>query len=152
MTYQAINIANWFINQFDRESGDNITHLKVQKLLYFSQAWYQVLKNEELFAEEIEAWAHGPVVREVFNEFKENGWNPLSPTSDMVSIDKDTEDVLTQVLNAYGDLTAKTLENMTHQDDPWKDARAGISPEASCSRIMPKDSIKEFFIAKYNVN
>lgn len=59
MTYQAINIANWFINQFDRESGDNITHLKVQKLLYFSQAWYQVLKNEELFAEEIEAWAHG---------------------------------------------------------------------------------------------
>ncbi len=149
MTYRAIDIANWFISQFDIESGDVITHLKLQKLLYFSEAWCQVILEKELFSENLEAWAHGPVVREVFDEFNGAGWGPLSATDDIISLDPDTTAVLVQVLDAYGSLSAKTLEHMTHQDQPWKDARGSLAPEARCSNVIPKDRIKEYFSEKY---
>lgn len=150
MTYKAINVADWFINQFDKESGDVITHLKVQKLLYFSEAWCQVLLNKELFSENIEAWAHGPVVREVFDQFRSAGWTPLNVTGDVIEFDNDVNDVLLQVLEAYGDVSAKHLEHLTHQDRPWKDARGSLSPEARCSNIISKQVIKSYFTEKYN--
>jgi len=150
MTYKAINVANWFINQFDKDSGDVITHLKVQKLLYFSEAWCQVLLDKELFSENMEAWAHGPVVREVFNQFKGANWSPLSVTDEVVEFDEATQDVLLQVLDTYGDVAAKTLENLTHQDAPWKDVRGSLSPESRCSDVINKQLIKEFFLKKYS--
>lgn len=150
MTYKAINVADWFINQFDKESGDVITHLKVQKLLYFSEAWCQVLLNKELFSENIEAWAHGPVVREVFDQFRSAGWTPLSVTGELIEFDNDVHDVLVQVLEAYGDVSAKHLEHLTHQDRPWKEARGSLSPEARCSNIISKPVIKSYFTEKYN--
>ncbi|PHS73496.1 MAG: hypothetical protein COB22_02045 [Cycloclasticus sp.] len=150
MTYKAIDIANWFISQFDKESGDVITHLKVQKLLYFSEAWSQVLLEKELFPEEMEAWTHGPVVREVFNQFNSAGWQPLNVTEEIVKFDQDVSNVLLQVLEAYGDISAKTLEEMTHQDRPWKDARGSLPLEARCSDIISKNSIKVYFTEKYN--
>ncbi len=150
MTYRAIDVANWFINQFDKNSGDVVTHLKVQKLLYFSEAWCQVLLDRELFSEEMEAWAHGPVVREVFNQFKGSNWSPLSATEKTIEFDDDTQDVLLQVLETYGDVAAKTLENLTHQDHPWKESREGVSPEAKCSNIISKESIKSYFLEKYS--
>ena len=150
MIYKAIDVANWFISRFDKESGDVITHLKVQKLLYFSEAWTQVLLERELFSEYIEAWAHGPVVREVFDQFNGSGWQPLSTTGEIVEFDSDVSGVLLQVLEAYGDVSAKTLEEMTHQDQPWKDTRGSLSLEARCSDVISKDSIKAYFTEKYS--
>lgn len=150
MTYRAIDVANWFISQFDKDSGDVITHLKVQKLLYFSEAWCQVLLNKELFSENMEAWAHGPVVREVFNHFRDSNWSPLNATEEVIEFDEDTQDILLQVLDAYADVSAKTLENLTHQDHPWKESREGLSPEARCSNVIDKNSIKNYFLEKYN--
>jgi uncharacterized phage-associated protein len=149
MTYKALDVSNWFINQFDKESGDVLTHLKVHKLLYYSEAWCQLLLERELFSEDIEAWAHGPVVREVFNEFKTSSWEPLYISGDLVDFDEDVEDVLEQVLEAYGDVSAKTLEHTTHQDQPWKDARGSLAPEARCSNVIAKEKIKKHFLKKY---
>ncbi len=150
MTYKAIDVANWFISQFDKESGDVITHLKVQKLLYFSEAWSQVLLERKLFSEDMEAWAHGPVVREVFNKFNGAGWQPLNTTEEIIEFDQDVSEVLLQVLETYGDVSAKTLEEMTHQDQPWKDTRGSLPLEARCSGIISKESIKNYFIEKYS--
>jgi len=148
-TYKAIDIANWFINQFDKDAGDVITHLKVQKLLYFAEAWSQVLLNRELFLESIEAWSHGPVVREVFNEFRDAGWEPLSIKGDLVKVDDDVEDVLQQVLDTYGNVSAKTLENMTHKDQSWIEARGSLPPESRCNNVISKQKIKRYFTEKY---
>jgi uncharacterized phage-associated protein len=150
MIYEALDVANWFIDQFDKESGDVVTHLKVQKLLYYSECWCQLLLDRELFSENIEAWAHGPVVREVFNEFKSAGWESLNVSEKLVDFDEEVVDVLEQVLEAYGNVSAKTLEQMTHQDQPWKDARGSLSPEARCSNRMSKKKMKEYFMKKYS--
>lgn len=147
--YNAIDIANWFINQFDKESGDVVTHLKVQKLLYYAEAWTQLLLERQLFEENIEAWAHGPVVREVFDTFKDFGWQPLSISEELKKIDPEVEDVLFQVMDAYGEASAKTLENMTHMDRPWINARGGLAPEARCNNVIPKNEIKAYFNEKY---
>lgn len=149
MIYRALDVANWFINQFDKESGDVVTPLKLQKLLYYSECWCQILLGQALFSENIEAWAHGPVVREVFNEFKSAGWEPLNISGKLVDFDEEVVDVLEQVLEAYGNVSAKTLEQMTHQDQPWKDARGYLSPEARCSNIMSKEKMKDYFLKKY---
>ena len=149
--YKSTDVANWFIYKF-AESGDLVTHLKVQKLLYYAEAWSQVLHNRELIDGEFQAWAHGPVIPEVFHEFKQYGWNPLPvPTqSELPDFPSDVQDVLSQVLDSYGELPAKTLENMTHNDAPWINAREGLDPEERCEKVMSKQEIKEFFKNKYD--
>ena len=61
-----LDMAKWFINRVDRESGESITNLKLQKLLYFAQSYYLANYNKQFFNEEMQAWAHGPVVRECY--------------------------------------------------------------------------------------
>jgi len=148
--HNATDIANWFIAKC-AESGDLVTHLKVQKLLYYAEAWTQTLIGKELFSEAIQAWAHGPVVPEVFQEFKQYGWSPLPVPEDqkIPVVCAEAEDILTQIFEAYADLPEKTLEDMTHKDAPWIKARGGLSAEERCDVIMPKSEICEFFKAKY---
>lgn len=67
------DIVDYIINRFERGGKNDLTMLKLQKLLYYAQAWYLVNKgkNKRLFIGKFEAWVHGPVNREIFNRFKE---------------------------------------------------------------------------------
>ena len=65
MAHKATTLAKWFISRVERDSGDDITHLKLQKLLYYAQAWHLAHTNAPLFNKEIKAWTHGPVVTTV---------------------------------------------------------------------------------------
>ncbi len=147
--YSATDIANWLITQYDKSAGDVVTHLKIQKLIYYAHAWSLVLADRPLIRENIEAWAHGPVVREVFNEFRHAGWQALDATRPPIELDTRTEDILHQVLAAYGDTSAKTLESMTHSDRPWIQARGGLPAEARCTRVISNEAIKTYFLEKY---
>ena len=60
--YTSQQIADWILSQLNSNSGDTISPLKLQKLLYYCQAWHYTIFNEVLFDERIEAWTHGPVV------------------------------------------------------------------------------------------
>lgn len=150
--HKAIEIANWFIAKA-AESGDLVTHLKVQKLLYYAEAWTQVLADKELFEEQMQAWAHGPVVPEVFHEFKQYGWNPLPVPQEkkIPEISDEAQEVLIQVFDTYGNIPARTLEEMSHLDAPWINARGDRSPEERCETVMPKIDIKNFFKSKYAI-
>ncbi len=150
MTYKAIEVANWFIAK-TAEFGDLTTHLKIQKLLYYAEAWIQVLLNKELFEEPIQAWSHGPVVPEVFQHFRSFGWNPLPIPSEnaIPKFSEDIMDVLEQVFEVYGDISARRLEEMTHTDKLWIEARGECEPEVRCTNIMSKAKIKQYFLEKY---
>lgn len=150
MTFKAFDVAKWFINKVNREAGDSITHLKVQKLLYFAEAWHQVIVERDLFDEQIEAWAHGPVVREVYAKLADFGWQALDSNEEpSQEFPKETLDVLELVVDLYDQFTAKQLEDMTHADSPWLDARGGIAPEARCANVIAKPAIKAYFKEKY---
>lgn len=150
MAFAAFEVAKWFINRVNREAGDSITHLKVQKLLYFAEAWHQVIVGSDLFDEQIEAWSHGPVVREVYAKLADFGWQALDTIEPPPpEFPKETRETLELVADLYDQFTAKQLEDMTHADRPWLEARGGIEPEARCTNVMAKPSIKEYFKEKY---
>lgn len=71
---KAVDVAKYFITingqKNSDDEGNNLSKLKLQKLLYYAQGYYLALYNEALFDEEIRAWEHGPVVKEVYDHFK----------------------------------------------------------------------------------
>ena len=138
-------IAKWFINRVDREAGDDITHLKLQKLIYFAQAWYLANKNQPLFAEDMEAWTHGPVVPSVWHIYKSHQWGSLPPESSDPAIDESTTRFLNVIHEKYGKFSAKELERMTHDHKPWKQTRGDLPLEAKCSTPIDKKMMRDFY-------
>ncbi len=143
----AFEIATWFINRVhkDEDYGEYITPLKLQKLLYYAQSWYLVYYDKPLFEEKILAWVHGPVVEEVYQKYKNKKWENLPVENLDSSFDKDTKDYLESVYRHYGGYRAKELEEMTHKEDPWVQARKGISPELSCDEEIDIQTMKKFY-------
>lgn len=147
---KPVSIANWFVNNLsDHEAGEVVTHLQVQKLLYFAQAWHMMLLGRPLFAEDMEAWPHGPVVPSVWHEFKQFSWHPIPPGAPSDGIGEDSLKVLEQVRDVYGAFGAKKLEAMTHAERPWIQARGGRAPEERCEEKISKESIVKYYEEVY---
>lgn len=143
--YKAKDIAEWFLNknriQMNFEDSEYITNLKLQKLLYYAQGFYLAKKDTPLFNEDFLAWEHGPVIRKIYDEYKKNGSNGIKFEKDFnVEIDKETERVLEEVYEKYGQYAAWKLRNMTHEETPWK-----TTPR---NEIITKQKIKDFFKTK----
>jgi uncharacterized phage-associated protein len=144
--YSPADVARWFVGSIDRDAGDSITHLKLQKLLYYAQAWALVELGRPLFEEDFQAWAHGPVLESVFGDYKAHGWDAIpAPEKAASDFDEETEEHLGDILSIYGDFSAKHLERMTHKEAPWKDARGDLPPEARSNAIISKDSMYRFY-------
>lgn len=127
--YNAIDIAKWFINHnlkvrdIDNEDTDDISNLKLQKLLYYAQGSMLALTGKKLFNDEILAWAHGPVIKEVYDTFKSYGSSGINEYFEDNNIDIETENILKQVYNEFGKYSAWGLRDMTHNEIPWIETR-----------------------------
>ena len=127
------------------EKQDSMTTMKLQKLVYYSQAWSAVWDEKPLFAEEIQAWASGPVVRELYDEHKrmfQISSLGKGNTDNLILEEKDTIDA---VLQAYGDKPAQWLSDLTHMEKPWNEAREGISPGQNCENEITLASMAEYY-------
>ena len=148
MAETASKIASAII-ALSHENRKGITNLKLQKLLYYSQAWYLVLAEEPLFAESIEAWVHGPVVASVFGEYKHFRWSEINEDGTASSI-PDIDGHLRAVWEAYGNFSASELERLTHQETPWLEARKGLAPDEPSRNIISLKTMREFYDSKLN--
>jgi len=117
-------VACYFLSLADEEAGDQLSNMKLQKLLYYGQGFSLAIHGAPLFDAGIEAWTHGPVVPDVYHSFKQHGSGPIPPISnfDPVSIDAETRALLDEVYEVYGQYSAWKLRNMTHEEAPWADA------------------------------
>lgn len=119
--------------------------MKLQKLVYYSQAWHLVWDDEALFQEPIEAWANGPVVRELYNEhrgmFMVSRW-PKGDSEHLSEAERETVDV---VVRFYGDKAAQWLSELTHTEAPWRDARGDLAPGERGNREIPLDAMAEYY-------
>lgn len=141
--YTVDQVADTLI-YLSRERNIDITNLKLQKLLYYAQAWNLVFTGKPLFSEEIEAWVHGPVVPKVFRRFKEYRWNTIDANVTPVEDDALLAH-LGQVLDTYGKFGASQLERLTHQEGPWQKARKGYPVDASSNEVIDHASMQEFY-------
>ena len=77
----AVNVANFFVELANAEEDSCMTNLKLNKLVYFAQAWSLEKLGKPLFEEEVEAWQHGPVIPSVYTAFSPCGRDRISETT-----------------------------------------------------------------------
>lgn len=140
---------------------EEVTPLMLQKLLYFIQGVYSVLYGKPIYAEDCRAWIHGPVYPEVYDLFRDFKYNPIDDAR--FALLERNEDALTDderkavdlVINTFGMYGGKVLEKITHNEDPWIEARKGYGDSIPSSELLPKDRIKKYYIAvdqKYGID
>jgi len=138
------DVAKFIVNSLKE---DYVTHMKLHKLLYYSQAWSLVWDEKELFESRIEAWVNGPVVKEVYTKFR--GQYSVSiddfKNSDLEKLEKKEIETIDEVLKVYGNKTSQWLSDLTHQEEPWKKARKGMASNERGSEEITQLSMSEYY-------
>ena len=145
METTAREIAATLIERCKTRGITDVSNLKLQKLLYYVQAWNLAFTEEPLFPDACEAWVHGPVVARVFGEYKPNRWAAISDPVGAAVGDPRINAHIDNVLDAYGDLGAAQLERLTHQELPWMEARAGLAPDEPSRNPISMNTMKDFY-------
>ena len=99
--------------------GDRVTAWKLQKLVYYAQAWSLVWDEQPLFDEEIQAWANGPVCPDLYKQHR--GRFRLYAgdiTGDPSRLTFDESETVDAVLQYYGHKTGRWLSDLTHMERP----------------------------------
>jgi uncharacterized phage-associated protein len=124
-----------------------MTAMKLQKLVYYSQAWSLVWDEKPLFGEQIQAWRNGPVVRELYDLHKGlfTVTNDSIPTGDPKVLTKPQKETVDIILNTYGEKSAQWLSDLAHMEDPWKLARKGLPEDANCENEITHESMAEYY-------
>lgn len=141
-TYRALDVAKYIVNYFNNE-GKSITHLQIQKILYYIQAQFLVEESRPLFGEPIQAWRHGPVVSSVYSHYRRYT-NMAIFTKEQPSITFTLKEqrIMNEVIARYKDMNGWKLVEKTHQESPWKDVyRNGEG--MNCE--IPLYTIKKYF-------
>ena len=142
-TYSVDQVADTLID-LARKEGISISNLKLQKLMYYAQAWNLVFRGQPLFREEFEAWIHGPVIPQLFRRFKENRWEPITSEVSPVN-DKELREHLTKILKAYGRCAASQLEELTHIEEPWREARGNTPADVPSHNVISREIMRTFY-------
>lgn len=137
---RVLDVAQYILQQ-----KGPMTAMKLQKLVYYSQAWHIVWEDDILFPEQIQAWANGPVVVDLFKahqgKFRLSEIDGAS-SDGLTESEKSTVD---KVLGFYGDQSSQWLSDLTHMEDPWKFARIGVPNGASCQNEITPDSLSTYY-------
>jgi uncharacterized phage-associated protein len=126
-----------------RQGG--MSAMKLQKLVYYAQAWSLVWDDQPLFRARIEAWANGPVVPSLYRmhkgQFRISTW----PAGDPSKLTKDERDTVDAVVSYYGKRSAQWLSDLTHAEKPWKDAREGLEAGQRGDNEITLASMMEYY-------
>jgi uncharacterized phage-associated protein len=127
------------------EKCGTLSAMKLQKLVYYCQAWSLVWDDRPMFEEPIKAWANGPVVPDLYKEhqgqFSVNTWSKGNSNAlDLLA--KETVDV---VLASYGDKNAQYLSDLTHREKPWIDARKGLADGERGDRVITHEAMGDYY-------
>lgn len=134
------DVGKYFLALTDEEAGDLISNLKLQKLVYYAQGFCLAIFDKALFSEQIEAWQHGPVVPELYHEYKKYASGSISKpdTLDLDKFGNDEKELMDEVYEVFGQFSALRLRAMTHEEQPWK----LVSETAG---VISHESMKEYF-------
>lgn len=142
----ALEAARYLIYLMS-DSFDDLSNMKINKLLYYAQGQCLLKNGYPLFDDKIEAWQHGPIVESVYQAFKgyESAPIPVESGSDCAEMDEEAKDLLFDVARVYGRYTASALRNMTHRvGTPWE----RLYDSGSLHVEIPQSMILEYFKKK----
>ncbi|MCM3692178.1 Panacea domain-containing protein [Neobacillus niacini] len=148
--YEALMIAFYFINRSVPNTNESVTNLKLQKLLYYAQGFYIARhpNRELLFPDTIEAWVHGPVVPNVYRHFSNYKYHDIVEQHEVNIAPEDIE-VLDMVWETFRNFSGKELERITHQEEPWLNARNNLAWHQYSNTPIDPYFIADYFEREY---
>lgn len=128
------------------ENKGPVSTWKLQKLCYYAQAWHYTWTEKPLFAERFEAWVNGPVCPDLFNRHK----GQFAICADDVKGDSskltdDEKDSVNVVLRDYGNMEPYALRELTHSEDPWKNARGNLKENEKCTTEITPEAMGLYY-------
>lgn len=140
----VFEVARYIINHI----SEPMSALKLQKLVYYCQAWSLAWDGVPLFGEEFEAWANGPVCRVLYNKHKGEFLISKEFLSDVSTkgVFNDNEiETMNSVLEYYGDKEPHWLSELTHKERPWKETRGTCAQGEYCDKVIDKSLMQEYY-------
>jgi uncharacterized phage-associated protein len=142
-THSVFDVAAYILQK--KPKNIPMTAMKLQKLIYYCQAWSLVWDETPLFKEKILAWANGPIIAELYEAHKGMFYVNELPSGNPTKLAKNQKDTINRVLEAYGDKTAQWLSDLTHLEMPWKEARKGLAPGDRGKSEITHSSMHEYY-------
>lgn len=140
-------MANIFdVAKYILEREGRMSTMKLQKLCYYAQAWSLVWDDTELFDEDFQAWANGPVCPPLF--YHSQGQFSISAgemCGDSAELNEEQQDTVDKVLTYYGTKDAQWLSQLTHMEGPWQQARNGLPNGALSTNTITKESMAMYY-------
>lgn len=140
----ANEVADYLLS-VSKESGEAPSNLKLQKLVYYAQAWFLALYDRPLFQERIEAWIHGPVQPELYRRFKHNSYLPIEDAVVRPELPELLRHHLGEIIRVYGDAEGWELEQLTHNEKPWQDARGDLTATDPSNEVIAPESMRHYY-------
>ncbi len=126
-----------------------MTAMKLQKLVYYSQAWSLVWDEEPLFDDRIEAWVNGPVIPALYSVHRGQFKISLWPKGDPDALAPEQKQTIDAVLKFYGNKSSQWLSDLTHREAPWQNARKGLEPGDLGKRQIGHAALAEYYSNPY---
>lgn len=139
----VLNIAAYVLEQ----TGP-ISTMKLQKLVFYANAYHLVQYDTPLFPDAIEAWANGPVVRKLFNYHRKKyviSREELPVPSCVEALTIREKQSVRHVVECVGRLSGAQLSDLTHVEEPWLSQRRGVAPGERSGNQISRQSIKDFY-------
>ena len=136
----VLDVAAYILNKTGA-----VETMKLQKLCFYAQAWSLVRDDGPLFGEPIEAWTKGPVIRELYNQHKGEFKVSRIPQGDLSKISSQQQQTIDAVIGFYGGIQSEVLSLITHQEDPWREARHGLHPKEPSNVPIALESMEEYY-------
>lgn len=139
----VIDVAAYILEQ-----TGNITTMKLQKLVYYTQVRYLVTVGRPLFMDRIEAWANGPVSPRLFRAHSGRymiGRGALDPYRSPNDLDYTEKAAASLVVERLGSYSGEDLRELSHGERPWQDARVGYEPGERCNEPITIESMKSYY-------
>lgn len=120
---------------------------KLEKLVYYCQAWHLVWEDEPLFRARIEAWANGPVVPALYQQHRRMYRISKWASGDPSRLKPHEVTTIDAVVDFYGHRSGQELATLTHREDPWLRARteAGLTPGERGQVEIPLEYMVDYY-------
>ena len=138
----VFDVAKYVLNH-----AGEMTTMKLEKLVYYCQAWSLAWDGVPLFSEDFQAWANGPVCPDLFATHRGQFLLPADyyDTHGDYKFTEDQVATMQAVLDEYASKEPQWLSELTHKERPWRETRTDIAPGEACSRVIDKGLMQEYY-------
>jgi uncharacterized phage-associated protein len=133
------------VAQYILDRRGEMTTMKLQKLVYYCQAWHIAWTDDVLFSSRIEAWPDGPVAPDLFRRHQGRFRVSSVRGGNAANLTEDEKDTIDRVLAFYGDKSPQWLIDLTHQEDPWMHARDDLPARMGSTREITPESMGRYY-------